>query len=59
MPPRHYLLCELAEDIDRGKIQPLTSVKNIEEVIKEFVDSYESYEHMVEDLEQWNYVKLL
>lgn len=59
MKPTAPYLLELLEDIERGKIQPLTSVKNIEAVLAEFVHEYDGYETMLEDLEEWNYVKLL
>ena len=51
------LLLELLEDIDRGKLAPLTSVKNIEAVLAEFVDQYEDYAAMVDDLIEWHYIK--
>jgi hypothetical protein len=50
-------LVELLEDIDRGKIQPLTSVKNIEGVLAEFIHEYDSYDDMIRDLVEWNYIK--
>jgi hypothetical protein len=50
-------LVELMNDIDMGRIQPLTSVKNIEGILAEFVDEYDSYEDMLKDLEEWNYIK--
>lgn len=59
MPPRHPLLTELLDMIDRGKIQPLTTVKNIEDVLKEFIDVYPSIDDLLKDLEEWNYVKVL
>lgn len=59
MPPRHPLLTELLHMIDRGKIQPLTTVKNIEDVLKEFIDVYPSIDDLLKDLEEWNYVKVL
>lgn len=58
MPPRHKLLMELIDDIERDKIEPLTSVKNIEDILKEFIDLYPSYEEMLKDLEEWNYIKI-
>jgi hypothetical protein len=51
-------LVELFADIDRGTVEPLTSVKNIEATVTEFADDYEDYEAMIRDLEEWNYIKL-
>lgn len=51
------LLIELLEDIDRGKFVPLTSVKNIEAVLSEFVDEYEDYAKLTDDLIEWHYIK--
>ena len=59
MIPHHRFLSQLFDDIDRGRIEPLTSTKNIEGVLKEFVDEYDCYEAMIEDLREWNYVKTM
>lgn len=57
MPPQHRFLSELIDDIEKDRIQPLTSVKNIEAILKEFIDLYPNYEEMLKDLEEWNYIK--
>jgi hypothetical protein len=58
MIPRHRFLSQLFDDIDRGRIYPLTSTKNIEGVLKEFVDEYDCYEQLVDDLNEWHYIKI-
>ena len=55
--PQYFL--ELLEDIDRGKFAPLTSIKNIEGVLLEFISEYDDYESMIEDLIEWHYIKEL
>lgn len=50
---------ELISDIDRQKYAPLTSLKNIESVLAEFVHEYEIYDEMIEDLIKWHYLKPL
>lgn len=57
MTPQHRFLSELIDDIEKDRIQPLTSVKNIEAILKEFIDLYPNYEEMLKDLEEWNYIK--
>lgn len=59
MASSHIFITELLEDIETGRVIPLTSVKNIESILKEFVDEYSDYDVMLKDLEEWNYVKLL
>lgn len=58
MASPHPLIVELLEDIEAGKIQPLTTVKNIEGILAEFVNEYTDYDAMLKDLEEWNYIKI-
>ena len=58
MKHSHQYFLELLEDIDRGKFAPLTSIKNIESVLAEFIDEYPDYDAMIKDLQEWNYLKL-
>ena len=54
----HPFITELLQDIDSGKIQPLTTVKNIEGILAEFVSEYTDYDVMLSDLEEWGYIQL-
>lgn len=54
----HPFITELLQDIDAGKIQPLTTVKNIEGILAEFVSEYRDYDVMLSDLEEWGYIKI-
>lgn len=56
---QHPFISELMMDIDRGKIVPLTSIKNIESILAEFVKEYPDYVSMLKDLEEWHYIELL
>ena len=58
MKHSHQYFLELLEDIDKGKFAPLTSIKNIEGVLAEFIHEYPDYETMIKDLQEWNYLKL-
>lgn len=59
MPLRHPFIIELLDDIDRHKVMPLTTIKNIESVLAEFVHEYPDYETMLKELQEFNYVKLV
>ena len=50
---------ELCDDIDRGRIVLQTTLKNCVSCCEQHRSVFRDYDHMIELLEEWNYVKLL
>lgn len=49
----------LQDDIDRGRVKALTTMKNIKSVVEHSAGEFTDYEELLAALEEWHYVELL